>query len=76
MLKSLTKIFQKNTKTCDYCEGSIDPEKDAALCFHGSEPDGSLYEQWICEPCCEKISYEYDEIEEIEVAENRDDNPE
>jgi hypothetical protein len=27
----------------------------------------------VCEPCCIKIANEYDEIEDLKVAEDRDD---
>lgn len=71
MLKSLMMMFQKNTKTCDHCGCSINPKVDAALCLHGSD-NGIPFEQWVCEPCCEKIAYEYEQEfadEEVNIAE-------
>lgn len=71
----LMKMFQKNTKTCEHCGCGINPKKDAAICLHGEE-NGIPFETYICEPCCEKICFEYDEVEGLEVAEDRDSYPE
>ncbi len=60
-------IFNKKKKTCDYCGNSLE-ENDAAICFHGIE-DGKEYEIFVCEPCCNKISHEYDQIEDMNIAE-------
>ena len=69
MWKFLTKMFQKNTKTCENCGCSINPKKDAALCLHGEE-HGIPFETYICEPCCEKICFEYEpEFEDVTIAE-------
>lgn len=70
MWKYLTKIFQKHTKICDQC-GVVLKKNDPAICLHGIE-DGLEYEIYVCEPCCMKLAYEYDEAEELEVAEDRD----
>jgi hypothetical protein len=73
------RMFQKNTKTCDHCGCSINPKADAALCLHGEE-HGIPFEQWICEPCCLKVAYEYEQYFELEDAtvaeENRNNYPE
>lgn len=61
----LKKIFQRHTKTCDQCGCGINPKKDAAICLHGSE-HGIPFEQWVCEDCCMKIAYEYEEYFELE----------
>lgn len=71
MLRFLKKIFQKNTKICEHCGCGINPKKDAAICLHGTD-NGIAFEQWVCEPCCEKICYEYEQrdvnfVEEDEV---------
>ena len=72
MMTFLKKIFQKNTKTCEHCGCRINPKKDPALCVHGSEL-GIPFDTYICEPCCEKICYEYEayeaEYEDIKIAE-------
>ena len=70
----LTKIFQKHTKICDQCGGVL-KKNDPAICLHGVE-DGLQYEIYVCEPCCMKLAYEYDEAEELKVAEDRDSYPE
>mgnify|MGYP003338616932 CR=1 FL=1 len=77
MLQFLMKIFRKPTKICDHC-GTILKKNDPAICLHGTD-SGLDFELYICEPCCEKIAYEYDSelsLEEFEVAENRNDYPE
>ena len=74
MWKFLKKIFQKHTKICDQC-GVVLKKNDPAICLHGIE-DGLQYEIYVCEPCCMKLAYEYDEAEELEVAEDRDYYPE
>ena len=61
----LTKIFQRHTKNCDHCGCGINPKKDAAICLHGSE-HGIPFEQWVCEDCCMKVAYEYEEYFELE----------
>jgi hypothetical protein len=75
-VKSVLKIFQKPTKICDQC-GAILKKNDPAVCLHGV--DNSLeFEIFICEPCCEKIAFEYDAdhgMEEINATEDRDDYP-
>jgi len=63
----LTKIFQRNTKTCEHCGCGINPKKDAAICLHGEE-HGIVFEQWVCEDCCMKIAYEYEAYYELEDA--------
>lgn len=68
MLTFLTRMFRKNTKICDQC-GVILKKKDPAICLHGVE-DGLQYEIYVCEPCCMKLAYEYDELEELDIAEN------
>ena len=69
----LMKMFQKNTtiKICDQC-GVVLKKNDPAICLHGIE-DGLEYEVFVCEPCCIKIAHEYDEIEDLKIAEDRDD---
>jgi hypothetical protein len=42
------------------------------MCLHGIE-EGLEYEMFVCEPCCIRIANEYDEIEELKIAEDRDD---
>ena len=65
MWKFLTKIFQRHTKTCEHCGCGINPKRDAAICLHGSE-HGIPFEQWVCEDCCMKVAYEYEEYFELE----------
>lgn len=66
----LMKMFQKNTKTCDQC-GVVLKKNDPAICLHGID-EGLEYEIYVCEPCCERIAQEYDEVEEVKLAEDRD----
>lgn len=71
MLKSLMKIFQKNTKLCDQCGCGINPKKDVALCLHG-EQNGMPFEIYVCEPCAEKAwrdTMNDDMLEDVNIAE-------
>ena len=70
MLTFLKTIFKRNIKFCAHCGCGINPKKDAALCLHGDDEAGP-FEQWICQSCCEKIAYEYDQDfgDEVKIAE-------
>ena len=48
------KMFNKNTKKCDKCEGVI-KKNDKAYCFH-SEEHGDVY---ICAPCVRDVYNDY-----------------
>lgn len=68
MWKFLTRLFRKNIKICDQCQSAINVDKDAAICLRGIQ-DGVPYEAYVCEPCCEKLSYDYGFEEEVNFAE-------
>tara|TARA_Y100000994_G_scaffold2327_1_gene2447 strand:- start:1504 stop:1677 length:174 start_codon:yes stop_codon:yes gene_type:complete len=54
------------TPKCDRCGKNIDPENDAAICFH--HDDGDAY---LCEECIEIVKEEfYNEIRTTNTSES------